>query len=188
MALIPSHFFSVRLMVSSSNRKLACGIFSKSRQRNVVMCEKQVFWNIYMWKTRGQVSEWWITSGIWICLKRNEAQVCVLCCVKETHSLTDKGSTVGAIHTQRQACQTLYYCVRWDKLGGSWTRIRATFSSGEMALKPPFLETLWSIHPVMNEVAVNGGKAGVGSRLCLWEYPFLNSVCVTEFSVSLLRT
>lgn len=171
---------SVSLMLSSSNKRPVCGIFSKSRKRNVMMCEKQVFWRINMWKTRGRGWEWRITSGIWICLKRNEAQVRLLLCERDT--LTDRQGIRRWWERYTPNDKSVKHCIIvWNgiNLEPPGPESELLFHQGKW-LWSPRSSTLWSVHPVMNGVAVKGWKAGVHAYVCLWEYTLLNSVCATN--------
>lgn len=139
-------------------------------------------------KQRGQAREWGITSGPWIPLTWNEVRACVRLLLCERHALKDGGDqdTLGVIHAQEQPCQTLCYCVTvhlpasTQGLGYSLLAQNQSSILGRgKCLWCPLSLNLWSIHPVMNDEVVKGGKAGVHLSVCLQ--------AVMSFSVDLLR-
>lgn len=106
---------------------------------------------------------------------------CASCCVKETHSLTDKGSGDGGSDTHPTTSLVKHCIIVWNgiNLEPPGPESELLFHQGKWLWSPRSL-TLWSVHPVMNEVAVKGWKAGVHAYVCLWEYTLLNSVCATN--------
>lgn len=176
-------------------------LMPKIRKKNVVcvlvcgwgwMCEKQVFWSLYWWKTRRlRVKDhiWPIDSTD---MKRSESMCFVFCCVKDTHYERQRrsGHWGGDAQPGPALSNTVLLCDCPTSTQGHAYSLLALNQSSILGrgsgFEAPFSLALWSIHPVMNEEAVKGGKAGVCFRVffvCMGTHTLLS----LAVSVSLLK-
>lgn len=102
---------------------------------------------------------------------------CFFSCV-EKDTLTERWGIrrwwEGHTHTPLHPCQTLYCCVQWKKLTTPWTRIRTSFFSRGSDFEALSSWMLWSVHSVMNEVAVKEEVACVDAFFCFYVVLCLN--------------
>jgi len=140
----------------------------------IVMSEKQVFWSLYLWKNKR--SGLWVKDHIWHMDSTKEKRsigmcvcVCVssFCCVKD--SLTERWGIRRLWEWPTPNDSPVKHCTIVCKgmyLQPPGPESELLFGQGNSLWSPVPL-TLWSIHPIMNEEVVKGGKAGVHLCLCV---------------------